>query len=255
MEATVSGLLQGSSGTGLRPGSQGSGLAVVQPVDWHTLFWAGGPLMQAEGYASSDPITSWPNETGESSYTTAVGPPTYQTGQFGIWGKPCIQFLGSAYLRTPAFLVNPTYPITRIMVVDIAATPTGEDFLTDGITNTGRNRIMQSSSMGGSWSIGASSGSSAAGVGPFTGSFGVRAVFDGSTGPDTLYLNGAYKVGATDSGSETLTGLTLAADYAGANNFSNFKVAFDAIYEGDIITDPGWPDLQAWILDQYNVVI
>ena len=65
-------------------------------ITWHSLFWAEGTDFVAEGYGDTDPITTWPNETGESDATQATGSrqPLYTASHASLNNQPAVDFDG-----------------------------------------------------------------------------------------------------------------------------------------------------------------
>lgn len=232
----------------------GAGAPAFNPqtdITWHSLFWVEGSDFIAQGYVDTDPVGTWPNETGESDAAHATNQPNYSASDTALNDQPAVVFTNANkdVLQTSAFASNPSYPVSIVVIA--RGIGTGKHYV-DGRASSNRNVIFRDAD----WRLfaGSTVGSDTATAAPV---FAV-AKFDGSTGADTLTINGVLKVNA-NAGSQTLTGLTIGSNYlaagASAISFLSGAVALVGIYEGDITADGAWDDFKAWVTSHYGIAI
>lgn len=218
-------------------------------ITWHSLFWAEGTDFQAEGYSDTDNVTTWPNETGESDATQASGSsqPTYRSSVTALNNQPAVEGISSDKMPTAAFSVAPSYA-SGVSVVAIANT-TSNSYIFGGIASGNRNCVIRAA---GGWQIYAGSSVEQGGTSDNDAHLLV-ATFDGSTGNDTLTVDGTGVIDA-DSGSHTLTGVTLMGRYTLGIPLVG-HLAFLGVYEGDVTADGSWSDFTDWAEDHYGLTI
>ena len=219
-------------------------------ITWHSLFWAEGTDFLTQGYSDTDPVGTWPNETGETDATQGTGAnqPTYSaTG--GPNSKPCVTGDSTDYLATGSFSVAPSYTsgVSFVAVGGTAATSSQNIFGGSGATN--RNLMGKSST---NWRV-------FSGTTPITGGTSDTndhlfvGWFDGSSGNEKLWVDGSLVVDG-NAGVQTIGGITLMADYAGGNNWAG-DLSFVGVYEGDFTQDASYPDFISWASSHYGLTI
>ena len=230
----------------------GGGVFGPESIGWHSLFWAEGSEMAAEGYSDTDDVGTWPNEGGDNNATQATAGrlPTFTT--LGINGHPSVTFNGARQnIRVASFASAPTYPITIVSVFR-AGSDSGNTFLFDGVTGSTRNANFKN---GASFTIFAGSSRSSPGVLTNGSDYIGLASFDGGGGGDTLTLNGT-ELSSSDAGSSQLTGLSIGIDNSSANGAAwDSHIALIGIYEGDFTADPEFSDFETWVTDHYGISI
>lgn len=223
-------------------------------ITWHSLFWAEGTDFVAQGYTDTASVTTWPNETSESDGST-TNDITYEASNTAL-GQPAVLSGGAGYCRTPAFTTNPDYTsgISIVIIAEYTGSSSAVGALVDGITSGGRHQVLTGNTF--KFDVYAGSTQSSSNGVHGTGAHSYLLTFDGSTGNETLSIDGGADVIAADAGSQTITGLSIGNRYDGhsARNWLG-SIAFVGLYEGDITADGAWSDLQTWASDHYGVTL
>ena len=189
---------------------------VEQWFDWHSLFWAEGQQFQAQGYADTNTVTTWPNETGESDLdSTDSTKPTYVASESDLNSKPAVSFTNHNLYTSSAFTSNPSYTsgATIVMILDLDV---GGGYQCDGIAANNRN-IMSNTSV---WRI-FGGDSFVTGGTPTTGQWLLRGFFSGDAGNEIMWAN-EVQVASGNGGSDTLTGVTIGGVWGGGSPTFSF---------------------------------
>lgn len=228
-------------------GQQGGGAAFNPETDMtglHSLFWAEGTQFVARAYANTDPVGTWDNETGESDAVEATNQPTYVAS--GINGQPSVLFDGNDILQSAAFALNPSYT-AGVTVIAIADRDPG----LDGALFDDRSAEQRIFSASGTWRLRAGAAVDSAVAVDFVPHLFV-ATFDGSTGNETLTLDGTQIINA-NAGSNTLTGVTIGGRASGGQWVGS--IAFVAVVVGNAAAMGWWADFEAWVTSHYGITI
>lgn len=221
-------------------------------INWHSVGWTEGPEFEALGYTDGAAVTNWPNEVvAERDLATVNSTVTYVASSAGMGGNPSVS-LGTATAglkMSSAFVSALTYPAS---IVIIGRRTTGT-FICEGLSSGLRNGIYVQS--GTHWRIfaGSTERQEATATADTLKHLWVG-TFDGSTGNDTLTIDGSLRVNA-DAGSNQITGLTLGNRYDFFTSGSQGEYCFWAIYSGDVQSDPLWPAFEAWAASHYGLTI
>ena len=215
-------------------------------ITWHSLFWTEGTAFQALGYTEGDDVDDWPNETGEADAAETSGSAvSFDESNPSFNGQPVIDLAGGRRYGTANFTSAPTYPISLVAIGNTGGTG-GRPFM-DG--NDCSNRAFVAQSSGAQWQIHA--GTTQAGGTSDQNPHLFVATFDGSTGNDTLTVDGTTVIDA-DAGSQTIDGFRLGANCNEGSSSSGAWALF-GIYEGDITADPNYDEFVAWVSRHYGV--
>ena len=110
------------------PAPAAGGFNPETDITWHSLFWAEGTGMTAQGYSNGDPVGTWPNETAESDATEATNQPTYEASNTNLNSQPAVDF-GAAgdftKLVATSFTVDPSSPWSLVVIGDLTASASG----------------------------------------------------------------------------------------------------------------------------------
>lgn len=218
---------------------------------WHSLFWAEGTGFVAQGYSDTDSVTTWPNETGESDATEATNRPTYDASHASYNSQPVVNWSSSlTKLMTSEFTSNPTYPISIVVIGNMGST--GSNLvIVDGRTTDPLTRNVIQNQDGSGWQIFSGSTVQFGGTKDTSPHLFVASL-DGSTGNDSLTVDGTTVISGVNAGSAQIDGLTLgnypAAGYSFAGNAALF-----GIYEGDITQDPNYANFLLWASRHYGL--
>lgn len=222
-------------------------------ITWHSLFWAEGTDFQAQGYTDTDTVSTWPNETGETDATVSSNPPSFDAVNAAYNDQPVVDFTAdnNRVIDTANFSSGPTYPISVVVIGNMGAASGINDAFFDGNDGTNRNSILRSADAS-QWRIFATSGSQVGGTADNNPHLFVG-VFDGSTGNETLYVDGTSTISA-NAGSAQLDGLRIGNLSAGTFSCRGY-IALIGIYEGDITADGSWSAFEAWVEEHYGLSI
>lgn len=106
----------------------GGGVSPLPVISWDMMYWVGGDAFQAEGYADTNPIPTWPDEVGvnDLTQTTVDNQPEFIASDANFNNQPTITSLAAAtpypYLDSPDF-VDLTQPYTAVMVARVHILP------------------------------------------------------------------------------------------------------------------------------------
>lgn len=234
-----------------------TGLDTFDPesdLSWHSLFWAEGTDFQVQGYTDTDTVSNWPNETGESDASVSANPPSLDAVNSSYNDKPVVDFSvdNNRLLDTSNFSVAPTYPLSVVVIGNMGAASGINDAFFDGNDSTNRNSILKSADAS-EWRIFARTGTVVGGTADNDPHLFVG-VFDGSTGNETLNIDGATVISGSDAGSSQLDGLRIGNLSAGTFSCRG-NIALIGLYEGDITSDSLWPTFKAWVELHYGLTI
>ena len=211
-------------------------------ITWHSLFWAEGTDFVAQGYSDTDSVTTWPNETGETDALSFGNLPTLTASYASLNSQPALHFATTTVATVSSFSVNPTYPISIVMIGRIeTAAGFGEMF--DGAGSDFSRIYMNSPPT--QWRLFA--GTIRSGGTVDTNPHLWVARFDGSTGNDRLDVDGTTVIDA-NAGSTTIQSAVVGGAPVQAYSLVG-------IYEGDITADGSWASMVAWIEDHYGLSI
>ena len=214
----------------------GGGFNPETDITWHSLFWTGGTDFLAQGYADSDPVTTWPNETGEADATEATNPPTLRDPGTGLNSQPVVyqDGLTNHSLSTGAFSVAPDYT-NGVSVVSIVYPFSQSRYYYDGLNETtGRNASYRATS----WQYHAGTLRSS-GISTTVGTLIVDH-FPGDGGGGGYCDVDGVRGTTLSPGTGKLTGLNF--QRATTTQRTESETAFRGIYEGDFTTDASYSD-------------
>lgn len=211
-------------------------------ITWHSLFWAEGSGFVGEGYSNGDPVGTWPNETEETDALSFGGLPTLTASYASLNDQPALHFATNAVATASSFSMNPTYPISIVMIGRVE-TPAAFGTMFDG-TGSDHSRIYMNSPPT-QWRLFA--GTARSGGTVDTNAHLWVAQFDGSTGNDTLAVDGATVINA-NAGATTIQSAVI-----GGTPVQAYSLV--GIYEGDITADGAWSDFEAWVENHYGLSI
>ena len=231
-----------------------AGGATFDPVTaftWHSLFWAEGPDMIAQGYTDGASVGTWPNETTEKDATqgTAGFKPLYRAAVTALNSKPGVDFDGADdVMNTASFTSNPTYPLSYVVICAVdALSGTYQDPVNGA--GTGRNDIMYNAST--SYGLYFRGGNTLGFTTPTTSGHMIRAYAGGTTAPLGMWIDGTLDAWEGSATSTAATALNLGGVYHPFNG----KVVFAGIYQGDIAAHASWPDFLSWAGTYYGVTV
>lgn len=235
---------------GLLAGRQASAaFDVLADISWHSVFWTDGPNFVAEGYADSDPITVWPNETSEGDAFDGATAPTYDAVAPLLNNAPAARFTGTGdkEVRVASFSSAPTQPYSIVVVAEKAAGGTGDQYICDSTQRTiiGEHTSGVMGIFAGTWLLAASEYNADEHL--FVG------VFNGAS---SEFLVDNTVVASGNAGTATpSTNFTIGNRYtpsAAANDY-NGAIAFLGIYDGDITAHGQWSNFVSWVTTTYGI--
>jgi len=226
-------------------------------IGWHSLFWPEGPDFVALGLSDGAAVATWPNETSEADATqsTAGLRPAYTASSAAFNSKPAVTF-DADWMSTGTFSANPTYPIS-IVTIGRQTVTDATRFYYDGFSTSNRNALYGGSTAG-TFRIFAGGTESANISGRSTLAMMTVATFDGSTGNETLAINGAAAAFGGNAGSNTITGVTLGAPFNGAGSSANYlkgDIALFGIYSGTFTSDSLYNSFKSWVTSHYGITL
>lgn len=236
-------------------GAKPAGGAEFNPetdITWHSLFWAEGTDFQAEGYSDTNEITSWLNEAGEANGTVPIGAkPTYVAAESTLNNQPAVRFTNAptkwvrvTYNTPPSYAAGVSY----VLVVSWSTIGQYRGFLS---STSDKNLLYAGGAV--KYSIYASGSVRSGSAWPSSGAALMVAYFDGSTGSDKLWVNGALEVDA-NAGSGQATDMSFGALMT--NNYSiDGAIPMCGVYEGNITAHGSFTDLETWAEDHYGLTI
>ena len=232
-------------------------------ITWHSLWWAEGTNFVSQGYSDTDEITSWANETSEVDLVEYLVNATvwanYNASNSNFNNQPTVDWNTSVSgaLQTNStggddFTSSPSYA-SKCSFVFIARQTVAASTTTsimDGADSGGRNVFGTS---GGAWRMFGGGSVKTGGTGD-TSTHLFVAQWDGSTGNDTLDVDGTNAISA-DSGSGTVTGLHVGAANNNSSNASKPEIALFGVYEGDFTADSEYANFTSWAGTHYGLTI
>ena len=214
-------------------------------ITWHSLFWAEGTDFVAEGYADTNDVTTWPNETGQTNATEVTDTPTYDAVNASFNNQPTVAYGDDDRLGADPFSVAPTYPISIVAIGNVAAG--GARYVFGG--NDADHRT-DSYASGGEWRM--TRGGTTVGAGTQDSLPHLFVMNADST--DTLTIDGVGVLSG-NSGPDQIEGLILGHYFGTADASVGGNIALIGIYEGDITADGSWSDFETWAEDHYGLTI
>lgn len=218
-------------------------------ITWHSLFWAEGTDFVARGYSDTDSVGTWDNETGESDATEATNKPTYDAVNSAYNDQPVVNFgTSTTILKTANFSSAPSAPNSVVVIGNWGLLVS---YLTifDGNDSTKRQALLLKA---GAAQYDLYAGTEVFGGTPNTNPHLFVTYFDGSTGNDTLEIDGVGTID-TNAGSGTIDGLTIGNLIVSPGNCFKGNIALIGIYEGDITADGQWSNFTAWVDEHYGI--
>lgn len=220
-------------------------------IGWHSLFWASGPSMLAQGYSEGASVGTWPNETAEADATEATNKPTWDASHASYNSKPVVLWGSGACVLSQTFNSAPTYPIS---VVCIANCNGNSQVFFDGLDSSHRQHLFAATTnyqmfAGGSGQTGGTKNNS-----PHL----FVATYDGSTGNETLSVDGAALAINANAGSHQATGFRLGNYLGDAPSYyplNGGNIALFGVYSGTITSDPLWSTFKAWVTSFYGISV
>tara|TARA_R110002126_G_scaffold36734_3_gene111469 strand:- start:14479 stop:15252 length:774 start_codon:yes stop_codon:yes gene_type:complete len=233
-------------------------------IAWHSLFWAEGTDFKALGLADGASVATWPNETGESDATQATEAykPFYNDADSVLNNLPSVEVKepGSStpsWMKTAAFSTAPSYTggVSFVAIAYKVGTAPDRQGMSGGLDNNNTNTVF--ARYGTSvriWAGGAArAGSTSMGNNV---AHLVVAKFTGSTGNDTMALDGLSPTIDADSGPDQIDGLMLFAHPGNPTNEHLVGgIAFLGVFEGDITQDASYGDFKTWVGSHYGLTI
>lgn len=226
-------------------GQQGGAAFDPLSLNWHSVYWADGPSMT--GYADTDAVTAWYNETAESD--ALQGTPSLQpsfAATSTINSKPAVEFVGSLDKLTATFSTAATRPVS---VVLIAKCDNPAVTVTTPVSGTNQNKSFITSS---AWNVFA--GSVVTGGTATTSPFMSVTYFDGSTGNEKLWVDGNLVINANAGSGNDWAAVAIGNNIVSEQPWDG-PIAFVGIYEGDITADGNWAAFEAWVTSHYGITI
>lgn len=232
-------------------------------ITWHSLFWAEGTNMAAQGYSDLDDVGTWPNETAESDLTqsTTLWRPHYEDSKATLNNKPAVQYDGSSthLLTLTSWTADPGYSSTYLTVVFVFTI----DSATTSISYLASSSLTEASDRHQYWHQPNSSNRIATyhgatqtdAVGGTTGAKFFRFRNISTTANDLGLINETQRIAGnagTGTGFDALAVGNRATDRA---REMNGAMAFVGIYEGDITADGSWSDFKTWVTDHYGITL
>lgn len=217
-------------------------------ITWHTAFWAEGPNMDAQAYADQDPVSLWPDESGngrDASQATGAQQPEFHSAFAALNNQPAVKGDADDWMDTAAWteLAQPN-TIVSVMVFDTLTT-NGAYVAYDGLASGSRHQMWaQITSGADDWRLYAGStlvGGTYDDIGHL-----FIAEFDAT---DSLEVDGSV-VASGNAGAQGLGGLTL-FNTNPHNAAMRGAIAFIGIYDG-LLTAQQKADLRAWATGHYG---
>lgn len=218
----------------------------VNDIAWHAAFWASGNEFAALGLSDGGAVTTFPDEKGtrDATQATASKKPTYRASVASLNNRPVVEFDGvDDALQTASWtgLASSTFVLVQRFLSAAGGTT---NIHIDGIAS-GNRQIAGYNSVG-NWAQ-YSGGTIRTDGASDTNPHFMVGVFAAT---DTLDKDGSNVISA-DSGSHTLTGITMGARYDGAAAFGNVQLAFVGLKDGTL-TAQEKANLLAWSRSFYG---
>jgi len=215
-------------------------------ITWHSLFWAEGTAFTALGLSDGASIATWPNETAEPDATQdTVGRRPLYDEVSAINGKSAVYFnatqdsSGPALIVTGATATTDTFSVITVAQTSAHTATQPRVFRSDGTTYEAYVNNAQ-------WSFRGIQGNAS--------TFGVHLQTMVIKDNDSrFYLDGSLLIADTIGTASPVSGWHIGGHPAPHNRSWNGPISFQGIYNGDITTDPSYPDLMSWITGHYGI--
>ena len=229
--------------------SRASSFSPLQ-VGWTHAYWAEGPEFVALGLSDGGAVGTWPDEIGtlDATQGTAGAKPTYRATT-GPNSKPTVQFDGGDHLATSA--LTQAQPLTMVFIASADSSVNtkyyaGNAAITIGVGYNNAPPVLRQLSMFAGAGV---TGNSAAST-------------DNNPHMMRAYFNGASSVNDLDG--------TTATVNPGTNDFSSSalhlgavggvaqlvgKMAFFAVFNGDVTGDAKWAQFKTWVTAHYGITV
>lgn len=214
-------------------------VAVFNPetsIGWHSLLWAEGTAMTAQGYSDTDPVGTWPNETGESD-ATGVNSGVFNTSNAVFNNRSSVNFFAPDNL-TMTFGTGLDYTNGASFVMIGRATSAGNS----------THNYCTGFQRGGQWRLNA--GILITGGGRDANANIFNWFYPGAAGDSSLWVNDSLVL-TGDAGSNEVGATSF---YVAGSTYDN-EFCLMGIYEGDITADSNWSAFMSWASDYYGVAI
>jgi len=244
---------------------QGAAPGVFDPetdIGWHSLFWAEGTNMTAEGYTNLDDVGTWPNETAESDLTqsTTLWKPHYTDSKATLNNKPAVQYDGTNthLLDLASWTSDPGYSSTYLTVVFVFTV----DSASAGLWYLASTSLSQASNRHQMWlqpetpmRMAAYHGATQANNGTVGTSNFHRYRFISTSANDLGYINEVERIAGNAGTGTGFDAFALGNNPSTRSSELDGAVALVGIYEGDITADGSWADFKTWIDDHYGITL
>lgn len=211
-------------------------------LSWHSAYWAEDPDWTNPGDGNA--VSSWRDGSGNGrtvSQGTGTRQPIYRAT--GIGSQPGVQFDGTDdWLASSSSFTATTGDLTKVMVLKPTATNSGRHFWSRGASGGRADGFV----WGTAW------GAYSPATGIFSGgtvNTNAHLVIITFATAAEIVVDGTQV--ATDSGSASLSGHTLASEPGGGSPWAGY-IAFAGLYNGTL-TSGQKADLLAWAQDHYGV--
>jgi len=226
---------------------------VENDINWYSLFWSSSSANS--GYSNGNAVGTFYNSTAESDFTASgTVRPTFTSSSATLNNQKSLSFDGSDDTMTCTYGTPPSYTsgVTTVVIGDGSGiTSSAFNVLVSGTDFAAENRIGTSSTN--TWVINAGTG--VQGGTQDTNAHLWLLFCDGSTGNDSLDIDGSSVISGSDAGSEQITASRIGANAGATGSFWNGKIALVGYYEGDLRSDGNFASFKTWVASYYGLTI
>lgn len=216
-------------------------------VAWKAAYWADDPNWSNPGAGNA--VSSWSDGTG-NGFTmlqgTGAKQPLFRTGVTALGGKSAVEFDGvNDFMQATTPVM--TQPYSIVAALEVISLGSGDIVLSDSV-GTGRGLFYWRNATG-KWTAYTGTGFLISTPSITTGAHVAR--FGANNTSSTIVVDGVATTGSVGN-STGYTGITLGAINTGTALWSNIRLGFWGVYNGDITAAAGWPNLKSIMSGLYG---
>lgn len=222
-------------------------------IAWHAAFWADDPSWTNPGDGNT--VGSWRDYSGNgrtASQGTGSQQPLYRATTAALNGRPSVEFDGVDD-RLLASWSSVGQPVSLVLICDTVSVPGSVSrYPLIGNNGSGFTSLFWIDSAGLKWAAGGTNNQI---VGPAlaTGGAAARAKIQSGASNSYLTVNGTGYTAAVNVGSDASNGISIGGYYGSGSFYAAVRVAFAAVYVGDVTGAGNWSAFCAWVSAHYGL--